>query len=165
MAENFLYTLGSDTLTTPYIYSIHLRHLLCVESLVAVVQMMKSGTFAMKLQGAAQACMRSIRSSASRESMSTSPTSATSFSSIGPSPDSVTKGADSTLAEEPKRRDATTATEKTKTSVHPNNQTIGSLDPAVLFNVQGLVVVVTGGGTGKCLLYKYDLSTDQTYND
>ena len=115
----------------------------------------------MKLQGAAQACMRSIRSSASRESMSTSPTSATSFSSIGPSPDSVTKSADSTLAEEPKRRDATTATEKTKTSVHPNNQTIGSLDPSVLFNVQGLVVVVTGGGTGKCLLYNYDLSTDQ----
>lgn len=104
-----------------------------------------------KLQGAAQACMRSIRSHRSNGSLNA--VTFTSTSGSNSSPDSIsipTETADAMLEGSGRLTEdhLTAHSSSSRTESQTDTTSMSVLDRAVLFSVNGLVVVVTGGGTG-----------------
>lgn len=105
-----------------------------------------------KLQGAAQACMRSIRSHRSNGSLNI--VTFTSTSGSNSSPDSIsipTEKADAMLEVSDRlTEDHPTAHPSSSSRAESQTDTtsMSVLDRTVLFSVKDLVVVVTGGGTG-----------------
>lgn len=105
-----------------------------------------------KLQGAAQACMRSIRSHRSNGSLGTvtftsklgSNSSPESISIPTETADEMLEGSDRLTEDHPTAHPSSSS----RTESQTDTTSMSVLDRTVLFSVKDLVVVVTGGGTG-----------------